>query len=213
MVVVRNPVHIDTESRADALGSGCARKILLSVGRLEVEKDHAVLVDAFSRIAERVPDWDLRIVGKGALHEQLKAQISVLGLANRVQLPGSTNEISKEYLSAQLFVVPSRYESFGLATAEALAYGLTVVGFADCPGTNQLVHGGYNGILADGTHGRATSLAAALNSLMTNDRLRAHLSGKSQDILDDFRLEHVLDCWDRLIEEATCAKLYTNNFQ
>jgi glycosyltransferase involved in cell wall biosynthesis len=202
MVVVRNPVRVDTASRADALGSERARKILLSVGRLEIEKDHAVLIDAFSRIAERVPDWDLRIVGEGALREQLEAQISALGLANRVQLPGSTSEISKEYLSAQLFVVPSRYESFGLATAEALAYGLCVVGFADCPGTNQLVHGGKNGILADGSRGRAASLAAVLHSLMTNDRLRARLSGKSHDILDDFSLEHVLDCWERLIEDA-----------
>jgi glycosyltransferase involved in cell wall biosynthesis len=205
MVVVRNPVSIDNASRADALGSGRARKILLSVGRLEIEKDHAILVNAFSRIADRVPDWDLRIVGEGALHEQLKAQISALGLANRVQLPGATNEISKEYLSAQLFVVPSKYESFGLATAEALAYGLAVVGFADCPGTNQLVHGRNNGILADGTHDRAVSLAAALHSLMTNDRLRGRLSGKSHDILEDFRLEQVLDCWDRLIEEAVSA--------
>jgi glycosyltransferase involved in cell wall biosynthesis len=205
MIAIRNPVRIDTKSRADTLGSGRARKVLLSVGRLETQKDHAVLINAFSQIAERVSDWDLRIVGEGALRAKLEAQISALGLANRVQLPGTTKDISREYLSAQFFVVSSRYESFGLATAEALAHGLPVVGFADCSGTNQLIRPGENGVLADGTHDRAAAMAVGLHALMTNDRLRVRLSSKSSDILDNFRLEHVLDCWEHLIEKTISA--------
>jgi glycosyltransferase involved in cell wall biosynthesis len=204
MVVIENPVGINTDGYADALGSGRTRKVLLSVGRLEMQKDHQVLIDAFSAIADKVPDWDLRIIGEGALRKQLEAQISTLGLANRVQLPGPTREITKEYLSAQLFVVSSRYESFGLSTAEALAHGLPVVGFAACPGTNQLVRTGQNGILADGTD-RAASLAAALHALMTDNRLRARLSIKSSDILNNFHPERVFDCWERLIEKTISA--------
>jgi len=201
MVVIENPLGINTDAYADTLGSGRTRKVVLSVGRLEMQKDHAVLINAFSEIAEKVPDWDLRIIGEGGLRAQLEAQISTLGLGNRVQLPGPTRDITKEYLSAQLFVVSSRYESFGLATAEALAHGLPVVGFADCPGTNQLVHTGKNGVLANGTD-RVASLAAALHALMTDNRLRVHLSRKSSDILNNFRPEHVLDCWERLIEKT-----------
>jgi glycosyltransferase involved in cell wall biosynthesis len=205
MVVIRNPIRIDAKACPDTLGSGRARKILLSVGRLGIEKDHAVLNNAFSRIAEQVPDWDLRIVGEGALRQQLQAQISALGLGDRIQLPGPTRDIAKEYSSAQLFVVSSRYESFGLATAEALAHGLPVVGFADCPGTNQLVHPGRNGVLVDGNPDRAASLATALHAMMTDDRLRVRLSGNSNDILNNFRLEYVLDCWERLLEKTISA--------
>jgi len=202
MVAISNPVRIDINARSRTITSERARKLLLSVGRLETQKDHAVLIKAFSEIAGKVPDWDLRIIGEGTLRAQLEAQISVLGLENRVQLPGPTRDITKEYLSAQLFVVSSRYESFGLATAEALAHGLPVVGFADCPGTNQLVHPGRNGVLAEGDHDRAASLAAALHAMMTNDLLRVRLSGNSNAILNNFRLEHVLDCWERLIEKT-----------
>jgi glycosyltransferase involved in cell wall biosynthesis len=201
MVVIRNSVPIPTGARADTLGSGQSRKVLLSVGRLEAQKDHSVLVNAFAQIAEKVPDWDLRIIGEGALRAQLEAQISTLGLGNRVRLPGPTRDITKEYLSAQLFVVSSRYESFGLATAEALAHGLPVVGFANCPGTNQLVRTGKNGVLANGTD-RAASLASALHALMTDNRLRVRLARKSNDILNNFCPEHVLDCWERLIEKT-----------
>jgi glycosyltransferase involved in cell wall biosynthesis len=205
MVAISNPVRIEINGHAHAFISERARKVLLSVGRLEMQKDHAILIKAFSKIADQVQDWDLRIIGEGDLRAQLEMQISKLGLGERIQLPGPTRDIAKEYLSAQLFVVSSRYESFGLATAEALAHGLPVVGFADCPGTNELVREGRNGLLADGTHDRAASLAAALCTLMTDDQLRASLSERSSDILDNFRLERVLDRWELLIEKTIAA--------
>jgi GalNAc-alpha-(1->4)-GalNAc-alpha-(1->3)-diNAcBac-PP-undecaprenol alpha-1,4-N-acetyl-D-galactosaminyltransferase len=198
MVVIRNPVPNPTRGRADTFGSGQARKVLLSVGRLEAQKDHSVLVIAFAQIADKVPDWDLRIVGEGTLRAQLEAQILGLGLANRVQFPGATRDVWKEYLSAQLFVMPSRYESFGLATAEALAFGMPVVGFADCPGTNELVRPGENGVLVTASGDRAGSLAAALLSLMEGEQLRGRLTAGSK-ALEEHCLERVLDRWECLL--------------
>jgi hypothetical protein len=49
---------------------------------------------------------------------------------------------------------------------------------------------------------RAASLAAALHALMTDNQLRVGLSRESSDILNNFRSEHVLDCWERLIEKT-----------
>jgi glycosyltransferase involved in cell wall biosynthesis len=207
MVAINNPVKIEASSHAHVLGVGAARKLLLTVGRLEAQKDHAVLLEAFSKIAEKVPDWDLRIVGEGALRSRLERQASALGLGNRVQLPGATKDIAKEYLSAQLFVVPSRYESFGLATAEALAHGLPVVGFADCAGTNQLVQPGENGFLVEGDRDRVGSLATALDLIMTDDPLRLRLSRSSNCCLRRFGLEEVLDCWERLLERTVARPL------
>jgi glycosyltransferase involved in cell wall biosynthesis len=202
MVVIRNSVPIPTGARADTLGSGQSRKVLLSVGRLEAQKDHSVLVNAFAQIADKVTDWDLRIVGGGTLRAQLEAQILALGLASRVQLPGPTKDIWKEYSSAQLFVMPSRYESFGLATAEALSQGLPVVGFADCPGTNQLVRSGENGVLVGSSGDRAGSLAAALLSLMESEELRGRLASGSK-ALEEHRLERVLDRWEQVLRSQS----------
>jgi len=206
MVVIRNPVPTPTRGRADTFGSAQARKVLLSVGRLEAQKDHSVLVNAFAQIADKVPEWDLRIVGEGTLRAPLEAQILALGLANRVQLPGATRDVWQEYSSAQLFVMPSRYESFGLATAEALALGLPVVGFADCPGTNELVRPGENGVLVTPSGDRAGSLAAALLSLMEGEQLRVRLTAGSK-ALEEHRLERVLDRWEDILRSLVIDDL------
>src|SRR5690606_11954559 len=119
---------------------------------------HVTLIDAFADIYDKYPEWDLKIIGEGPLRPTLEEQIRRLGLEDRVSLPGATQSIGSEYRNADLFVLPSRYESFGLATAEAMGYGLAAIGFADCPGTNELIQDGINGKLAPSTD-RTTSLA------------------------------------------------------
>ena len=162
MHVIPHPIA-PFRSPADVVGG--TRKILLSVGRLEPQKDFATLVSAFAMLADEFPQWILRIVGEGALRQSIEAQARELGLATRIELPGSVRNIEQEYGAAQLFVLPSLYESFGLVTAEALSQGLPAVGFADCPGTNALITPGHNGLLAPG-RGSPESLADSLRHLM-----------------------------------------------
>jgi len=199
MSVIPNPINMGVCGRADIHGHRKDRKVLLAVGRLDPQKDHVTLIKAFSEIAGQLPDWDLRIVGDGRLRQKLESMIGKLGLSERVCLPGAVNDVAKEYLSAQLFVQPSRYESFGLTTAEALAHGLPAVGFEDCQGINQLIRPGVNGYLADSKGNRPTSLARALMILMQDDELRADLAKQSNDILHEHRPEYILICWEETI--------------
>jgi len=175
MTVMPNPICVRSSARADVEGAACSRKILLAVGRLAAQKDHATLINAFARIAARVPDWDLRIAGEGEMRGELEARVAALGLDGRVQMPGAISDISSEYASAQLYVISSLYESQGLTTAEALAHGLPAVGFADCPGTNTLIHPGSNGVLVKPGEDRADSLAAVLEPLMCDQSARQSL--------------------------------------
>jgi glycosyltransferase involved in cell wall biosynthesis len=175
---------------------------LLAVGRLAAQKDHATLIDAFAQIADSLPDWDLRIVGEGELRATLEAAVARHALDARVQLPGNIKDISREYLSAQLFVMPSLYESQGLATEEALAHGLPAVGFADCPGTNTLIKPGCNGVLVDPGRDRARSLAATLRQLMEYDDARSSLvptGGPSAESA----IGSVLAMWEGLLRTVT----------
>ena len=199
MSVIPNPVNMGVCGRADVHGHRKDRKVLLAVGRLDPQKDHVTLVKAFSEIADQLPDWDLRIVGDGRLRQELESTISKLGLSRRVCLSGTVHDITKEYLSAQLFVQPSRYESFGLTTAEALAHGLPAVGFEDCPGVNQLIRPGVNGYLANGKGNRPSSLARTLMILMQDNELRAHLAKQSNDILYEHRPADVFTRWEETI--------------
>jgi glycosyltransferase involved in cell wall biosynthesis len=207
MVVVPNPVTVQATSRADVIAAGRPRKTLLSLGRLEPQKDHAILVEAFAQVADDLPDWDLRIVGEGSLRPALESLINKLGLNGRVFLPGATKNVAAEYLGAQLFVLASRYESFGLTTAEALGHGLPVVGFSDCPGTNRLIRPRINGALADGNVSRAQSLARELKTLMSSGRLRARLADQAAFSGREYKLENVCDRWEQLLQTvAGCLK-------
>jgi glycosyltransferase involved in cell wall biosynthesis/SAM-dependent methyltransferase len=195
MVVIPNPVSVAPAERADVAGPG--RKTLLSVGRLTEQKDQRTLVAAFAELAERFPDWDLRIVGEGELRSDLERQIERLGLGARIALPGTTADIHAEYLNAQLFAMPSAYESFGLATAEALAHGLPAVGFADCPGTNEIIVDGVNGLLVEGGD-RVAALAAGLAGLMGSGELRAGMAAAAPASVTAFDPELVVDRWEEL---------------
>jgi glycosyltransferase involved in cell wall biosynthesis len=196
--VIANPVASGGARSSDVEGG--AAKTLLAVGRLEDEKDHATLVSAFAHVADRFSDWRLRIVGEGSLRETLQRQVEQSGLAERIELAGSTPGITKEYASADVFVMPSKYESFGLACAEALAAGLPAIGFADCAGTNELIKPGRNGLLVEGVD-RVAALANGLSELMASAALRRRLGAAGPASVAAFRLRAIASSWEELLRE------------
>ena len=198
MVIIPNPVRAGSGAVADVSRDGA--KTLLAVGRLEGQKDHATLVSAFARLAPKYPDWRLRIVGEGVLRPQLETQIGELGLGGRAELPGAIPAIDAEYRNAQLLAVPSHYESFGLVTAEGLAHGLPVVGFADCPGTNELIEDGVNGVLVDGSD-RPSALAAGLERLMGSAEERARMAAAAPASIAQFAPGPIIERWEALLRD------------
>jgi glycosyltransferase involved in cell wall biosynthesis len=200
MTVISNPVCVAKISAGDRVDSESLQKVVLSVGRLVPQKDHKTLIDAYSMLSDDFPDWNLRIFGDGELRTELEAQIKKLTLEERIQLCSTTPDIGKEYLGSQIFVVPSLYESFGLATAEALVYGLPAIGFADCPGTNELIKHDQNGVLVLGER-RAVVLAEGLRRLMSSTGLRKILGDAGPDSMADFSKEKVCDKWEKLLQK------------
>jgi len=196
MVIVPNPVAPPPPLLADTAGG--ARKTLLTVGRLMDQKDHRTLIAAFAHVAPKHPDWDLRIIGEGELRPKLEAQVKELGLEDRVQMPGITTEIAREYAAAQLFVMSSKFESFGLATAEALSLGLPAVGYADDAGTSVLVRDGLNGILVSGPD-RVASLAGGLDRAMGSPELRAQLAAEAPATMRAYDPEIIATEWEKLL--------------
>jgi GalNAc-alpha-(1->4)-GalNAc-alpha-(1->3)-diNAcBac-PP-undecaprenol alpha-1,4-N-acetyl-D-galactosaminyltransferase len=202
MHVMPNPV-VPPKNSADVVGG--EKKIVMSVGRLEPQKDQATLVCAFAQIAGKFPDWVLRIVGEGYLRPSLIRQIERLNMTDRIELPGATDRIGDEYARAQLFVIPSRYESFGLATAEAMVHGLPVIGFADCPGTSEIIRDGVDGLLVDGRH-RVEGLAGAMAQLMRSPEKRAAMGEAARQTEVVPRLDAVVSLWEQLLASAAAAR-------
>ncbi|HEX8841041.1 MAG TPA: glycosyltransferase family 4 protein [Sphingomicrobium sp.] len=195
MTVIPNPVlSSNPVTRRDSSGS----HVLLSVGGLRQEKGHHILIEAFAELAERFPDWSLRIVGDGPRREALEAQARNTGVGACVTFAGTIADVAPEYAAADLFVVPSSYESFGLATAEALAAGIPAVGFADCPGTNEIIRDEVNGLLVTGPD-RSEALVRGLARMMGDQELRSRLGQAGPASVAGYSLDPVVDRWEELL--------------
>jgi len=120
----------DRVSTAPRNGAGVVK--LLAVGSVIPRKGYDVLIAALARL--RHLPWQLVIAGdcgrSPQTYRQVKGEIGRLGLADRVSLLGAVafDELAPLYASADLFVLPSRFEGYGMAYAEAIAHGVPVVG-------------------------------------------------------------------------------------
>jgi glycosyltransferase involved in cell wall biosynthesis len=156
-----------TEPASRARGSGGSPRFL-SVGAVSPRKGFRTLVEALSAIAEL--DWDCRIAGSLDRDPDetaaLRKRIAEAKLDKRVALLGTLDEdrLQAEYDRATLFVLPSHFEGYGMAFAEALAHGLPIVA---CSGsaTGSTVPAAA-GIFVPA--GNAEQLAAALRHLISN---------------------------------------------
>lgn len=199
IVSIPNPVRPAQLVAAPSTPGSDGRYRLLSVGRLGYQKNLGVLVRAFSGLAARHPDWDLRIIGEGEGRAELEAQIAALPvLRGRVSLPGATREIEAEYAAAHLFCLPSRWEGFPNALAEALAYGLPAVGFAGCAGVPDLIAAGRTGALAAGNND-PVSLARAIEPLLTSPERRAELGKAATVSMKQYVPARIFDLWEQTL--------------
>ena len=171
-VVVIEP---GTDRAPVARGSGGATVHLLTVGSLVPRKGHDVLIGALARL--RGENWCLTCVGSLDRHpetaERVRQLIHAHGLGERVSLVGEVpeSEMAGYYARADVFVLPTLYEGYGMAVAEALARGLPVISTAT--GAIAEIAAGAGLLVPPGD---PDALAGALLQVMTIPGLRDRLA-------------------------------------
>ena len=91
-----------------------------TIGRLVPQKDYPTLLSAFSNVLEKLPDTDLYVVGEGYLQKELIELCKSLGVSSKVHWLGKTEYINEFLSKIDLFILPSKYEGFGLVLLEAM---------------------------------------------------------------------------------------------
>jgi glycosyltransferase involved in cell wall biosynthesis len=155
------PTRIASNAKVDALWTGKGPRII-TVGAFKEQKNHALLLDAFARVAAK--DAQLMLLGQGHLRAALERRASELGIAGRVLMPGFTVDPWPYLASADVFVLSSDYEGFPLVLAEAMHAGLKVVSTDCISGPAELLDGGRWGRLVP--CGDAQRLAEAIDAAL-----------------------------------------------
>lgn len=194
-------------SRCSAPGEACdGRFSILVINGFKPNKNLKDLVKAFALLAEGYPEWDIRVVGKEPNWSEphayeVKEVLDRHDLWNRVNISGPSDDIHSELAESHLHVIPSLSEGCPTVVLEAMATGVPTVGFAECPGTNELIDHGRNGLLASGED-RVGTLANALKRLMSNSDERSKMGGFCRRDACAFEPKEVYRQWESLLCEA-----------
>jgi len=160
-----------SEVRPVDLGIPHDAPLVLAVGRLIPQKDHATLLRAFAVLRAEHRDARLAILGWGPLEEETRELAGRLGLADSVFLPGRVEP--RDWLTrADVFAHSSRWEGFGIVLLEAMLSGLPIAA-TRVSAVPEIVADGETGVLVE--PGDDQALAAAIGGLLADDAQRRRL--------------------------------------
>lgn len=173
---------------------------IMSAGRLTGMKGFDVLIEAFGEIAERYPEWMLKIYGRGRDRKKLQKLIGEYGLRGRIKLMGPVTPLDEEWHQASIAAIPSRFEPFGLVIVEAMAAGMPVVCTAVKHGPLEIVEDGQNGLLVKPKN--PAELGKALARLIEDEELRRKLAAGGVETARTFEPAQVVGLHEALFERV-----------
>ncbi len=172
-----DPLDLQPVEDLDSLRSRFAaphERLVLLVGRLVYEKGFQIALEALPGVIERLGNVRFLVAGSGTAESELRAQADALGLTEHGTFLGSIGDdvLHSLYRIADLCVVPSIYEPFGLVALEAMASGCPCI-VADTGGLREVVPNEQVGLRF--TSRDPASLATMMERVLSDDALRARL--------------------------------------
>lgn len=173
------------------------------VGRLETEKGHPTLFQAWPAVLAAEPDAHLMVIGEGSRIDALRELAAGLGIAERVVFTGRRDDIPAVTKSFDVAVLPSYREAQGLTILEAMALRRPVVA-SRVGGIPEMVEDGVTGLLVPPADPPA--LAAAIVRLLRDHQLADILARNGHELVRErFRVEQMVDAVAALYEEGARA--------
>ena len=170
-------------------------KRFLAVGRFSHRhKGFDLLIEAFSIFAKNNKEWTLDIVGEGVEEPLYRKMIADYKLEGLITLHPFTNNIQEYYTKAQVYVLSSRWEGFGLVLVEAMAHGLPIVS-SDLP-TSKEIMGDFGMYF---TNGNVNELAEQLHKATEIEWDKK--SEEAIQIAQRFNIQHIIEQWNKILYE------------
>lgn len=173
---------------------------IISVGRLEKEKDFDTLIDVFNMLRKDNKELTLKIAGEGSQRTALEEKINKLNLNGSIRLLGriSSEQINEEMAKSKLFILTSRGESFSLVLCEAMECGLPCISFNIDVGPKEIIQSGYNGILVDNRD--KEQMVKEAKELIENEDKWNEISSNSKEYVKQYYSDNVVKEWIKLFK-------------
>lgn len=197
------------------------RHEVITVGRIDDNKNQKMLVDAFAMVADKHPDWTLHIYGDGEGRMNLVEHVVGLdkqaasegryragnrdeegnytNISDRIIFHGVTDNVANVMAGRAIFVLPSKQEGMPNALIEAMVMGMACIS-TDCPcgGPRDLIKDGVNGLLTQVTD--VSTMADDLDNLMSDETLRQVLGTQASLLIDRVHPDKVCRQWQEYLE-------------
>jgi glycosyltransferase involved in cell wall biosynthesis len=171
--------------------------LILTVGRLTIQKGHTYLLDAVKILSSKYPNTNFLFAGDGPLHEELQKKAENLGVSDSIQFLGVRNDVERLLLAADIFVQPSVWEGLSLALLEALMAGLPVIA-SRVEGVVDVVVDGESALLVPAKD--PVALAEAIDKLIKEPEFRKQLAIQGQNrFLERYSVDRMSRSYEELI--------------
>ena len=169
----------------------------MAIGRFShLHKGFDILIEAFHLFAKKDKEWILDIVGEGEEKKLYQTLIDKYDLGDRVLLHPFTNHVQTYYSQAQVYVLSSRWEGFGLVLVEAMSHGLPVIS-SNIPTSHELL-GDFGIFFKNGDIIDLSSKLEEATHLNWQEKSRQAI-----EIAHRFDLNNIITQWKQLLNQLS----------
>ncbi len=191
--VIANAIH-----QIPKASGALTNKQAIMVGRYNDAKGYDYIVEAWSIVHQKHPDWTLDIYGSGELHDDVERWIKERELESTMIMHEPTNQITQKYLESSICILSSIYEGFPLVIMEAMSCGVPCVSFDTPFGPRNIIKNGEDGILVE--YLNSQKLAEAICKVIEDDHLRKRLGGKAKQNIQRLSQDAIMKQWTDLFD-------------
>lgn len=180
---------------------GTRRKAIVTSGRLEEQKNHAMTIQAFTQFHKSHSDYTLEIFGEGSLEIELRHLAEELDVADFVFFEGFSSNALEHVRTASVFVMSSRFEGLSNSMLEALSMGVPIV-------CTRCLGGGAEAVIEDGLNGLLVDIddvdaeVGALTRLVEDSTFANAVSREAAKLRDTLSLDEIGDKWLGLLRST-----------
>lgn len=189
-IIIPNPINVSCFSEPS-----CIAKKIVSVGRLVEQKNHILLIKAFSIFLKTHNDYHLHIYGDGNLLDELKLVAKQNNVEESVHFEGFHEDVHEKIKDAEQFILSSDYEGMPNALMEAMMMGLPCIS-TNCSGVSEIISNEVDGLLVP--KGDVDSLAKAMCRISDDKSIQQKLRQAASIKAQNWNTEIIGKRWEEL---------------